>query len=544
MELHILLLVGLTVFLGTLSGKLFQKIKIPQVTGYIIVGLLLGQSFSKAWTPELVEMMDPLVNLALGIIGFMLGSELSFDVFRNRGRSIYSILFGQAFLTFLIVAVAVSFFTKKIYLGLLFGAIASATAPAATVDVLWEYKTRGPLSSMLLAIVALDDVLALILYAFASVFAKTLIVHGQFSFEHIFHAFTEISIGVFLGTLSGFVLYWLTHFIRDRDRILPFSFGIIALTVGIAAHMQIDLILACMVSGVTLRNIAPKESEAIFLTIKKASMPLFVIFFVLVGARLDVAVFKASIASLLAIYIISRIIGKTLGSFLGGLIGKAPKNITNYLGICLFSQAGVAIGMAISIHYHLSQVGLEASQIGLMIINITVASTFVFQLVGPLSIRYAVYRTREMGKNITEEDVIDSYSVLDLIEKNVPVIPQDTTLNNMVEKIKTSDSYDFCVIDDKNRLLGSISIGDLRDMLLEKEMSLTNLVMAKDIVVPSARVIESCRPLKEAIDILRLKDLDFLPVVKDEKTREFVGHIHYKQIMAAVNKEWLERRGA
>jgi len=482
--MEILFLIGLTVFLGTLGGKIFQQFKVPQVTGYILVGLLLGKHVFHVWSPEMVERCTPITNLALGIIGFMIGSELKLDVFRKRGRSIYSILFCETLVTFAVVACCVTMLTQKLYLGILFGALASATAPAATVDVLWENKTRGPLTSTLLAIVALDDVVALVIYGFASVIAKSLITKEHFSLIHTIEApFIDIGIAALIGAFGACTLFWLIRFIKDRERILPFSLGVIALSIGLAAHFKVDLILSSMILGFTLTNIAPIESTEIFDAIKKFSTPVYVIFFVFVGARLDFnLIFSAGIGAMAVAYILSRTFGKMSGSVLGGLIGKAQKSVTKYLGLCLFSQAGVAIGMAIAIYQNLSHLGPEAASIGLTIINVVVATTFVVQIIGPISVRFAVGKAGEIGRDVTEEDVIESYKVADLIEKDIPTIQENAHLDAMVEQVKKTESYDFCVVNSRKELLGTISIGDLRDVLLEQEMELNTLVMAKDIV--------------------------------------------------------------
>ncbi len=286
--MDILLLVGLTVFVGTLGGKICQQFKIPQVTGYILVGLLLGKHGVHLWDARLIEQFTPITSLTLGIIGFMIGSELKLDVFRKRGRSIYSVLFCEVFVTFGVVTFFVTLLTQKLYLGILFGALASATAPAATVDVLWENKTRGPLTSTLLAIVALDDVLALVLYGFASVAAKTMITHEQISFIHaIERPFIDIGAAGLIGVAGAGILFWLTRFIKDRERILPFSLGVVTAAIGLSAHFHVDLILSSMILGFALTNISPIESKDIFESIKRFSSPVYVLFFVFVGSRLD-----------------------------------------------------------------------------------------------------------------------------------------------------------------------------------------------------------------------------------------------------------------
>ncbi len=544
--MNILLLVGITLFLGTLSGKVCQYLKrIPQVTGYIIVGLILGNSGLKFWTPSTIESFSPVVNLALGIIGFMIGSELKLELFKKRGKSIYSVLFCEVIITFLMVSFFVSFLTQKIYLGILFGAIASATAPAATVDVLWENKTKGPLTSTLLAIVALDDVLALLLYGFASVIAKALIAHTQLSIVETIEApFFEVGLSVGLGVVGGYILFKLISFIKDRERILPFALGVIVLTVGIAVHFKIDLILSSMLLGFTLTNIAPIESKEVFEAIKKFSSPLYVLFFVLVGARLDFAmILKSGGMVLAAVYILSRTFGKMSGAVLGGFIGRAHESVTKYLGLCLFSQAGVAIGMAISINQSFSHLGGEAKIVGETIVNVVVGTTFVVQMIGPLCVRFAVSKAGEIGKDVTEEDIIADYKVKDVIEKNVPILREDAHLDAIVDQVKESESLDFCVVDRKGALLGAVSIGDLRSVLMEQEIALSSLILARDIAVPTTRVLEEGKPLQEAIDIFRRRELDFIPVVKSEKTKELVGLIHYREIMKQIEQELLRRRG-
>ncbi len=541
--MNVLLLTGLSIFIGTLGGRICQKFKIPQVTGYIVIGFFLGKTFLDLWSPQMIDQFLPIVNLALGIIGFLIAEELKADLFKNRGKSIYTMLFSTVFLTFIIVTAVVTVFTKQWYLGILLGALASATAPAATVDVLWEYKTKGPLTSMLMAIVALDDVLALIIYGFASVFAKSLLSHEHFSLYHSIGApFIEIGMAVAIGVLGGGILYWIIHCVKDRERVLPYSIGVLVLTIGLANLLKIDLILASMLVGTTLVNLAPQESKEIFDAVKKFSPPIYVLFFILVGARLDVSLFFGTgIAMLAFLFVVSRTIGKWGGAVLGGILGGAPKSVTKYLGLCLFSQAGVTIGMAISIYNNLSHISTEAGQVGLMIVNVIVATTFIIQLVGPSCIRYAVHKAKEVGRDITEEDIIEEFTVSDLIEKNVPTIKEDTPLYTLVDKVRESDSYHFCVVDKKNRLLGIIAIGDLRDVLLHEEMELDRLILAKDIAVPAIRIVSADTPLKKAIDIFKRKALDVLPIVKDAKTKELVGIIHYQYVMGEVHKELIAR---
>jgi len=185
-HLNLALLFGLVVLAGTLGARLFQKLHIPQVVGCIVVGIILGDCL-RLITPRTIDALEPFTMFALGLIGFMIGAELRGDVFKKYGKQFFIILFSQGIGAFLLVAIGASavmwFLTRNlrisIAVGLVLGAIASATAPAATVNVLWEYKTRGPLTAAVLAIVALDDALALLLYRGAATGAKALMGTGH-----------------------------------------------------------------------------------------------------------------------------------------------------------------------------------------------------------------------------------------------------------------------------------------------------------------------------------------------------------------------------
>ena len=238
MHLHILGLLGLVLFGGTVGGRLFQKLKIPQVVGYIAIGILLGRSGLHVINEDLIQKLEPLSYFVLGIIGLMIGGELKREVFQKYGKQFLCILFAEGLFAFLVVFLAVGFVGGFLFesqkmvwsLALILGAIASATAPAATTDVLWEYKTRGPLSTTILGIVALDDALALVLFAVASSIAGHLM---GVNVEGIAHAVLkpvhEIGVSLLIGTVSGFILTKILRNFHEEDRILQFSIGAVLL---------------------------------------------------------------------------------------------------------------------------------------------------------------------------------------------------------------------------------------------------------------------------------------------------------------------------
>ncbi|MFA7677791.1 MAG: cation:proton antiporter, partial [Candidatus Omnitrophota bacterium] len=415
--MDVILLSGIAIFLGTLGGKLFQRLKIPQVVGYIVIGVLMGKSVFGILSSSNTEIFNPIVNIALGLIGFRIGAELKGEVFRKYGRSIYTILFSEGMLAFIVVTALVTFVTKELYLGLLLGAIASATAPAATTDVLWEYKARGPLTTTLFAIVALDDALSLIIYGFASVFAKSILVEADFTLlQGIVMPLFDLVKSCFLGACCGFVLSWLLKHIKDKERVFPFSIATIIFAVGAAIFLKLDFILSTMMLGAVFANLSPQISRKVFDDIERFSPPIYVLFFVLVGARLEIKLFlNISIAMLAVAYLIGRTAGKVAGACLGAFISKAKKSVTKYLGLCLFSQAGVAIGLAMVIYHNFSLLGPEGERVGLLVLNIITATTFVVQIIGPTCVKFAVTKADEAWRNVTEDDIIESSRVGDFM---------------------------------------------------------------------------------------------------------------------------------
>ena len=236
LHLNALFLLGLALFGGTVGGRLFQKLKIPQVVGYIIIGIAIGESGLNIIGHDIIMTLQPFSYFALGLIGFMIGGELKKDVFRKYGKQFIQILLFEGIVAFLSVAFFVGVIGTLLFgdwkfslaLGLLLGAIASATAPAATTEVLREYKTRGPLTRTVLGIVALDDGLALLLFAIASSIAGKLIgnINGGM-LKMIIHPLYEIGGSIIIGIVFGIILGKILIRYSEKERLLAFSIGTI-----------------------------------------------------------------------------------------------------------------------------------------------------------------------------------------------------------------------------------------------------------------------------------------------------------------------------
>ncbi|NQT32706.1 MAG: cation:proton antiporter [Candidatus Omnitrophica bacterium] len=540
--MNILLVIGVIIILGAVGGKIFKKLNLPQITGYIIIGLILGRTFVGFLDASTVNSFRPVIQLALGIIGFMIGSEIQLDRFKRYSRSIYTILFIEAFLTFFLVAGVTAVITQKIYMGLILGALASATAPAATYSVLGEYKARGPLTMTTLSIVALDDALALLIYGFASVFARSLIVHADLPMIRMMAIpLAQIITSVFVGALAGVVLHKIIAKTHDRERMLPFALGTIILVVGLSIYFKVDPILASMVLGAVVSNLQSSENREMFDLIKRFSPPIFILFFVLVGARLDARTLAEGNILFLAIaYIVARSIGKVAGAYLGGKLSGAKPTVTKYLGFCLFDQAGVAVGLAIAAYHTFSVLGGEAALAGVTIISIITATTFLLQLIAPPMIKFGIKKADEMNRDITAEDIIEKYKVADVMARDFPTIKENNNLHEIIDIMKQTDSYTYSVIGADGSFKGLITLGEMRDTFNEEQMD--QLVLAGDLVQDPVFVASEEQPLKDVIDEFKIKNTGYIPVVEKSGSNKLVGQLEYKKLKDYIEKEVLFRQ--
>jgi len=539
--LNLALLFGLVIFGGTFGARFFQKLHIPQVVGCIIIGVLLGDVFNVI-SPQRIETLEPFTMFALGVIGFMIGAELRSDVFKKYGKQFFIILFAQGIGAFLLVAIGASllawFVTRNPYLsiaiGLVLGAIASATAPAATVNVLWEYKTRGPLTAAVLAIVALDDALALLLYRGAATGADALIGTGHGSvLTTTFVLLVEIIGAIALGFLTGVMLYFILKFVRADDKILGFSISCLLLVVGVSMIADIGPILPAMTLGITMANLAPRESKSVFDLIGRFSPPIYTAFFVLAGAHMEFDTIAAWIVAMIAVYILCRAAGKMVGSWFGARCSGAPEVVRKYLGICLLPQAGVAIGLAILAGRQFN------AELGKIIIMVVMTATFLMEILGPILVKVGVKKAGEVGMNVTEEDLIKTYAVKDVMNTEPTSIAQDLPLHEILEVFSTSDSVYYPVIDSQSRIVGIITIADIKEMFANQDVA--GWLLACDVAEPVLDKSTPNEPLEEAMERMSRYDLENMPVVAGNDNK-LVGVLDYRRVNRKISAEVLHRR--
>ena len=317
----------------------------------------------------------------------------------------------------------------------------------------------------------------------------------------------------------------------DEERLLVFSIGIVLLISGLAIAVHFDMLLAMMTLGVIVTNLTPRKSRNIFKLVKGFTPPIYVLFFVLVGAKLNIAHLNFSIVCLGFIYLVARSAGKAVGANFGSRISSAPKTVQRYLPLCLFSQAGVAIGLSILARQYFP------GQIGDAIVVIVTVTAFILEIIGPLFVKIAVTKAGEVGLSITEENLIEKSIAKDFRDKTPPLIYRNTPLSDILNIFSESDHLYYPVVDEKHRLIGTITIDNIKSVF--SESSLNGFILADDLIEP---VVEKVTPETSIIDVRRLlnyRGLEYLPVVDDDENK-IMGSIEKRLLNRAITTKLME----
>jgi len=538
-HINVLFLLGLALFGGAIGGRIFQKLKIPQVVGYIIIGVIIGQSGFRIVDAKTVELLKPFNYFALGLIGFMVGGDLKKEILLKYGKHFLYILLCEGVAPFLLVSIFAGVIGIFIFgnptfawsLALLLGAIASATDPATTTSVLKEYKTRGPLSTNILGIVALDDGLALFLFAIASSIGWSLTGYASGNILSTFlHPIYEIGGAVIIGILSGFILNKLLVRYGEKDRILAFTVGTVLLVTGLSVAVNVSMLLAVMTLGIMIVNLIPQKSKEAFNLVEGFTPPIYVLFFVLVGAKLKFSHMTPVIIIFVLVYLLFGMSGKFLGAYIGSRLSRAPKTVTKYLPFSLFSQGGIAIGLSILVAQKFS------GDIGDSLVIIITATTFVTQILGPPFTKFAVSRAGEVGLNITEEDITRQSIAEQFMDKNPPIIREDMQLSDILKVFSENDNLYYPVVNKDKKLRGIITVDGIRQTFLETDIG--GLILANDLMQPVVARILPDASAQQVKDILERYDIEYLPVVDKEET--LVGFIEQKKFNKSISTRIIE----
>lgn len=385
-----LLSAGLILLLGFIGARLLKYVRLPSVTAFLIVGIIIGPHILNLVTKEIFTASNFFSNLVLGVIAFSLGENFRLDKIREGMKQVMWISIIAALGAWILVSAALIIYfiiiEFPIYPAIVLGAAASATAPAATVLVIREYRASGFLTELLLKVVAIDDAWCLVFAALAIAFANAMRAE-VFQMSIIFAGLGEIFGALIVGALLGYAASLLSRFVKTREELLIYVLGLILLNVGLSIGLHISILLSSMTMGLVVINLA-RENYKFFEVLRSIDAPLYLVFFILSGAHLDFSIlYTMGLAGIL--YIVFRTIGKVYGAKIGAKISNAPKTAANWLGLGLTPQAGVALG-----------IGLVAKStfpdFGNYIFTIIAATTVVFELTGPLLTKYSLAKAGEI----------------------------------------------------------------------------------------------------------------------------------------------------
>lgn len=405
----IFLSLSIALLAGLLLSRVVKKIKLPAVTAYLIAGVLIGPFMLGSLginglgiTTENLKGFSIISDLALGFIAFAMGNEFRISQLKKIGKQAAIIGVFQAIFTTIIVDVFLIslhfIIPDKLSLSaaIVLAAVATATAPAATLMVIKQYKAKGPVTDVLLPVVALDDAVGLVVFAISFGVAKSIGAGNVDLLSIILEPLLEVILSLLLGFVMGLLFTFCEKFFHSRSKRMAISVTFVMMTVAISCikfeigsiHIGFSSLLACMMLGTVFCNIC-EVSEELMERADRWTTPILILFFVISGAELDLSVFTdVAVVIVGVVYIISRSIGKYFGARISSKMTKSNPNITKYLGITLLPQAGVALGMALK--------AVELGPEGNVVRNITLFAVLIYEIVGPFLTKIALTKAGDI----------------------------------------------------------------------------------------------------------------------------------------------------
>jgi Kef-type K+ transport system membrane component KefB/predicted transcriptional regulator len=568
----LLILSGIAVVLigSLIGGRLATLCRLPRVTGYLLVGLLMGPSFARlTGLPELISStvlseMRVLSDVALMLILVNIGGQFQAETLRRWGRRIAFFSLAEIGLTFSSVALLCGLINQfvvgvvlpgqqlwqtSLFFGIFLGIIAVATAPAATLMVIREYEADGPTTSTVLSLVGLNNLFSIFAFGIAAHFLlKPTDSIGQL----LYSLFVPLLIG---GGLGFLISIW-------AERLeLPSEFKIlilsgVAFSAAISFKLGLDPLLTGLSLGIVLANSSPRwyrMQDAL----REVDYPLYVVFFVIAGANLHIESL-AHIGLLGVAYVLARTIGKFFGAVAGAKLGKFGGNKGRHVGMTLLSQAGVAIGLA-------SYLVVLWPEGGPLLQTIILGAVIVFELIGPLAVRHGLVLAGEvpiisllqkrapLGTMEGLHHVVDHFRgslglptghklddpgdilVKHIMRRNVETVRNNTRYNELLRLIAHSRYDRFPVVDDVGHYIGMIDYAEISSLLFEP--SLAQLVVASDLAAPTPHTVGPDETLREAMQTLQMnRNISFFPVTDPDKPQELLGILGKNDVFAAFRR--------
>ena len=394
-SLNMLMNLGIMILAGIFMGRLMKHLGFPNVTGYMLAGLLLGPYLLPALgcpisvlSEGFVSGISVITDVALGLIAFSVGGQLHFSYMRRAGKAPIILALVESIAAAVCVSLALMLTGNGPGMALIMGSIAAATAPAATILVVQQYRARGPVTNLLLQVVALDDVTALLLYSISAAVIKHFGAEGKQILAAVLKEVLRFMEGAALGLLLAILLLFVLRFFRRRSNRLAIVCGFLFLAIGGAQRLGLNALIVCMVMGMAIANLSA-EADAVLECVEPIAAPVFILFFVASGAGLPVNLLR-SVGIIGLVYILARYMGKILGTLLGGALTGTDRRQCLHLGPCLLPQAGIAIGLTLAAGSVLPK---HASNIRAIVLT----GTLICELVGPAVTRLSLKKAGEIS---------------------------------------------------------------------------------------------------------------------------------------------------
>lgn len=386
--MNVLLALSIAFAMGLFFSRLIRYIRLPNVTAYLLAGLAVGPFCLNVLTTEMNAELAIISDVALGFIAYSIGGEFKLSYLKEIGAKPIVITLFEGCTASLVVFATLCLMGQPMPLCLALGAIAAATAPAATLMVVRQYKADGPVTRMLLPVVAMDDALGLMLYAIMMALARTIERGVPLTLMTlVVKPLIEIVGSLALGVGLGLVLVYVLRFFHSRGNKLSLTIMMIFAAVGMSSMWGLSSLLVCMMLGATMVNLC-QQSNVMLEQCDRFTPPLFLLFFVLSGSNLDLSVLP-TVGMVGIAYVLARAVGKCLGGTMGAAVEKCDRNIVRYLGFTLIPQAGVAIGMA-----RMSMTALP--EYGAIINAVVLSGTLIYELSGPVITKIALTKAGEI----------------------------------------------------------------------------------------------------------------------------------------------------
>ncbi len=552
--IHDTLVLGLGLAAALLAGSLVHYVRLPKVTAYVILGILLGPFGAKVISHEDVERFRLVSDLALGLIVFTIGGEFKIERFRKMGKRIFAICLLEIILTLIFVTALVFALKSDLTLALLLGIIAIATAPAATLLVLREFDSEGPVTNIILIVVGINNMACLALFRLIFPFVQMVDDPSiSFSFNRMLvtplaEVVGSLAVGVILGTIVSYG----EGRLRSKNEILTLLFAAIVAGISIGSFYGMSPLLINLALGCAVANLS-RDYKSLIDHLKSVDLPFYVMFFVIAGVSLHLDLLPA-VGTIGLAYVVGRTCGKMLGVYLGALRIRAPETVRRFAGLAILAQAGIAIGLCMV-------VGQEFKQIGPMITSAVLASVVIFEISGPILLRWVLIKSGEVkliniiyrseglpfGEYVVTrmKQVLGLFShrkghkagpllVKHLMRTQVETIPEDTPFDQILKIIEHSRYNQFPVEDRDEKFTGLISFQEIRDTLYNDTMR--NLIIAKDLASPPKLTVTAETTAASALEQFSFEDVDFIPVVDKEESGRLVGILTQRDLLSAFRE--------